>query len=92
MRPDTGCAPRPDQEPRPEVWLPAAGSDAPPVSNELIKTLRGIGGFSSGPADVKGTDERLSRINDQLNTGGKAARGLWVWELQLENPNVAEAD
>jgi serine/threonine protein kinase len=68
--------------PRPTLGAPPV---AQPLSGDLVTALRGVGGLAKAPARPAG--ERLStEYAVPLPDGEETARGVWIRQLTLENP------
>ncbi len=71
--------------PRPEVGGPLAM--AYPISPRTVERLRGIGSLGEGPGTV--SRERASDIFEEARAvarGKERAHGVWVREIELQNP------
>jgi hypothetical protein len=66
--------------PRPTVDRPAS-----PVSRDLAGALRGVGGLAKAPA-LPSTTGLTAEFGVPLPNGAETARGVWVRQLTLENP------
>jgi hypothetical protein len=71
-----------DALPRPSAEAPAL---AQPLSNDLVSALRGVGGLTTAPAPVAGPGLR-AEFGSPLSSSEETARGVWVRQLTLENP------
>jgi hypothetical protein len=72
-----------DALPRPSANAPTL---AQPLSNDLVSVLRGVGGLTTAPAPVAGPGLR-AEFGSALPDGAETARGVWVRQLTLENPD-----
>jgi hypothetical protein len=69
--------------------LPRAGSaTAPPVDEETIDVIRGVGGLGE-PQRPEGSPqrERLSEMFDDVAAPSAGRKGVWIWQIRLSNPD-----
>jgi hypothetical protein len=55
------------------------------VSRDLAGALRGVGGLAKAPA-LPSTTGLTAEFGVPLPNGAETARGVWVRQLTLENP------
>ena len=74
--------------------LPRAEQGRPityaPVSVGTLERLRGIGGLAPVEVLPAGTQSgRLAGIARSLAAKAARDRGIWTWEIELENPSIS---